>query len=292
MALKMSKIIKEFIKTFRSEILQNDTEHTIFHGCWDWHSSVHGHWALLESAHFVEDKESLELVFNRLTSKNMEEEIRYLRYHPDFEMPYGRAWYLRLMMRLEQITGFGDYKCLAHEVALDLREWIDNSMRDPSISEYKNPSWALIQLHNWGKYFEDKDMVKWVIDKTKENFMSPKVNIDLDREGKGEFFSLWGLQAYLIYTALGAEELSKWLENDYNLDIVENLNTEHHLAINASRAWGLHCAYLATSEQKWKDAYNEHVQAAIDLHPIWKDDRRAYSHWVPQFTLYSILMKN
>jgi hypothetical protein len=292
MTLEMSNIIKEFIKTFRSEILQNDTEHAIFHGCWDWHSSVHGHWALLESAHFVEDKESLELVSNRLTSKNMENEIRYLRDNPDFEMPYGRAWYLRLMMRLEQITKFSDYKCLVQEIALDLREWIDNSMQDPSISEYKNPSWPLIQLHDWGGHFEDDDMVKWVVEKTKENFLTPKLDMDLDREGDGEFFSLWGLQTHLIYTALGAKKLSEWLEDNYNLDVVEDLNTDHHLAINASRAWGFYSAYLATSEQKWKDAYDEHVQASKDLHPVWKDNRRAYSHWVPQFTLYAMLRGN
>jgi len=286
----MENTIKEFIKTFRSETSQKDTEHVIFHGCWDWHSSVHGHWALLESAHLVKDKENLEWVSERLQSKNMEEEIRYLRDHPEFEVPYGRAWYLRLMMRLEQITGFGDYKCLVQEIALDLREWIDNSMRDPSISEYKNPSWALIQLYDWGIHFEDSETVDWVVEKTKENFMSPKINMDLDREGKGEFFSLWGLQAYLIYTALGAEELSKWLEDDYNLSVVEDLNTDHHLAINASRAWGFHCAYLATSEKKWKNAYDEHVQTSIDLHSVWKHDRRAYSHWVPQFILYSLLI--
>ena len=288
----MTLIIKEFIKTFRSETSQKDTEHIIFHGCWDWHSSVHGHWALLESAHLVNDKGNLEWVSERLQSKDMEEEIRYLRDYPEFEMPYGRAWYLRLMMRLEQITGFGDYKCLMQEIALDLREWIEKSRRDPSISEYKNPSWALIQLHDWATHFEDYETVNWVIEKTKENFLEPKVSMDLDRKGKGEFFSLWGLQTYLIYTVLGADKLSKWLEDDYNLSVVKDLNTDHHLAINASRAWGFHCAYLATSEKKWKEAYNRHVQASIDLHSIWKNDRRAYSHWVPQFTLYSILMEN
>ena len=165
-------------------------------------------------------------------------------------------------------------------------------MRDPSISEYKNPSWALIQLHAWATHFEDKETVDWVAEKTRENFLSPKVNMDLDREGKGEFFSLWALQTYLIFTALGAEKLKGWLEKDYNLSVVEDLNTDHHLAINASRAWGFHCAYLATSEKKWKEAYDEHVQASINLHLVWKNDRRAYAHWVPQFTLYSILMDN
>ena len=71
----MEEIVKEFIKTFRNETSQKDTEHVIFHGCWDWHSSVHGHWALLESAHLVKDKENLEWVTERLQSKNMEEEF-------------------------------------------------------------------------------------------------------------------------------------------------------------------------------------------------------------------------
>ena len=201
----MEETLREFIKTFRSEVSQKDTEHVIFHGCWDWHSSVHGHWALLESAHLVNDKENFEWVSRRLQSKDMKEEIQYLGDHPEFEMPYGRAWYLRLMMRFEQITGNENYKSLVQEIALDLREWTDNSMRDPSISEYKNPSWALIQLHEWATHCGESETVNWVIEKTKENFLEPKVSMDLDREGKGEFFSKWGLQTYLIYTALGAE---------------------------------------------------------------------------------------
>ena len=85
----MEETLREFIKTFRSEVSQKDTEHVIFHGCWDWHSSVHGHWPLLESAHLVNDKENFEWVSRRLQSKDMKEEIQYLGDHPEFEMPYG-----------------------------------------------------------------------------------------------------------------------------------------------------------------------------------------------------------
>ena len=71
----MERYIHEIIKTFRYEISQSDTNHPIFHGCWDWHSSVHGHWALLESAHLVQDDDSLQWVLTRLQQKNMLEEI-------------------------------------------------------------------------------------------------------------------------------------------------------------------------------------------------------------------------
>mgnify|MGYP004275482901 CR=1 FL=1 len=31
----------------------------------------------------------------------------------------------------------------------------------------------------------------------------------------------------------------------------------------------------------------DHLKASIALHEAWRDDRYAYRHWVPQFTLYA-----
>ncbi|HCH63120.1 MAG TPA: hypothetical protein DFR83_09965 [Deltaproteobacteria bacterium] len=286
----MNRHIHDFIQTFRSEIAECDTERPIFHGCWDWHSSVHAHWALLESAHLVQDEDSLEWVLNRLQNQSMLEEIQYLQDHPTFEMPYGRAWFLRLMMRLEQITGFDQYTELVQAIADNLHHNLKSSVHSPLISEYQNPSWAFIQLYHWASHVNDKDTMQWIRGTTEEQFLHPKAILDVDREGRGEFFSLWGLQVYLIYTVLGAEVLKHWLEKIPNLEVIQNLKTEHHLAIHASRAWGLYSAYSATSDQVWKEAYDRHLQASIELHPVWKVDRRAYAHWVPQFTLYAILM--
>ena len=286
----MNKHIHEFIQTFRTEIAERDTEHPIFHGCWDWHSSVHAHWALLESAHFVHDEDSLEWVLHRLQHQSMLEEIQYLQDHPTFEMPYGRAWFLRLMIRLEQITGFDQYTELVQLIADNLHHTLQASVHSPLISEYQNPSWAFIQLYAWASHVNDNDTMQWIKDTTEKQFLHPKASLDVDREGRGEFFSLWGVQVYLIYTVLGQEVLKHWLEEASNIDVVQNLKTEHHLAIHASRAWGLYSAYSATSDQKWKEAYDAHVRSAIDLHPVWKANRRAYAHWVPQFTLYAILM--
>ena len=134
----MEKFIREVIQTFRNEISQYDINHPIFHGCWDWHSSVHGHWALLESAHLVQDEGSIQWVLNRLQHPQMLKEIQYLQDHPNFEMPYGRAWFLRLMMRLEQITGFDEYNTMVQDVADNLYENLKTSFHSPKISEYKN----------------------------------------------------------------------------------------------------------------------------------------------------------
>ena len=117
------------------------------------------------------------------------------------------------------------------------------------------------------------------------------MGLELDTK-KGEFFSLWSLQVLLIFSVLGPERLKNWLEPQKIDDIqtVKELLSDHHLSINASRAWGFHALYSATGDEKWQSAYVEHVRAAMELHSEWKDDRSAYSHWVPQFTLYAILI--
>ena len=286
----MVENIHQFIQTFRSEIAERDTDHPIFHGCWDWHSSVHAHWALLESAHLVQDQNSLEWVRHRLQHQSMLKEIQYLHDHPTFEMPYGRAWFLRLVMRLEQITGFNKYTELVQALAENLHQMLKSSVHSPLISEYQNLSWAFVQLYAWAAHVNDNHTMQWIKNTTEEQFLHPKASLDVDREGRGEFFSLWGLQVYLIDTVLGPSVLRHWLEDEYNLEVVDNLKTEHHLAIHASRAWGLYKAYCATNDQIWKEAYDRHLQASIALHTIWKANRRAYAHWVPQFTLYALLM--
>jgi len=239
----------------------------------------------------MDDEESLEWVSERLQSKKMEEEIRYLRDHPDFEMPYGRAWLLRLILRLEELTGNTDHRGATQEVALGLREWLSSSKMGPSIPEYKNPSWALVQLHAWATHSGDQGTIDWINEVTEKYFTGNDLNLQWDTK-KGEFFSLWSLQALLIFSALGPERLKSWLEPQRIDDIqtVTKLLSDHHLSINASRAWGFHALYSATGDEKWQSSYVEHVRAAMELHSEWKDNRSAYSHWVPQFTLYAILI--
>ncbi len=287
----MTEIIKEFIKTFRSELSQKDTEHSVFHGSWDWHSATHSHWALLESAHLMDDEENLEWVLQKLHGKGMKKEFQYLQQNPDFEMPYGRAWLLRLILRLEELTGNTDHRDATQKVALGLRKCLSSSEMKPSIPEYKNPSWALLQLHAWATHSGDQGTINWINEVTEKYFTGNELDPERDTK-KGEFFSLWSLQALLIFSVLGPERLKSWLKPQKidDVQVVKELLSDHHLSINASRAWGFHALYSATGDEKWQSAYVEHVRAAMELHSEWKDNRSAYSHWVPQFTLYAILI--
>jgi len=79
-----------------------------FYGCFDWHSSVHGHWLLVRlvrtfpEANFV--PAAREALQQSLTPQNIAQEAAYLRAEgrASFERPYGLAWLLQLVAELRE----------------------------------------------------------------------------------------------------------------------------------------------------------------------------------------------
>src|ERR1700741_939923 len=79
-----------------------------FYGCFDWHSSVDGHWLLVRlvqtfpEANFV--PAAREALRQSLTPQNIAQEAAYLRAEgrASFERPYGLAWLLQLLAELRE----------------------------------------------------------------------------------------------------------------------------------------------------------------------------------------------
>jgi hypothetical protein len=77
--------------------------HPAFYGCFDWHSSVHGHWMLARLLRRFELPEAdvIRAIFDaHLTPANIAVEAAYVRAHPRFERMYGWAWLLALATEL------------------------------------------------------------------------------------------------------------------------------------------------------------------------------------------------
>ena len=81
--------------------------HPAFYGCFDWHSSVHGHWMLIKILKAYPDcsvaadiRKALAL---NLTKENLLAEKAYfdLKHHKAFERTYGWAWYFKLCAELD-----------------------------------------------------------------------------------------------------------------------------------------------------------------------------------------------
>src|SRR2546430_10271061 len=79
-----------------------------FYGCYDWHSSVHGHWLLVRLVRTFPDasfaKPARDALRKSLTAENLNREAAYLRGagRASFERPYGLAWLLQLCAELRE----------------------------------------------------------------------------------------------------------------------------------------------------------------------------------------------
>jgi len=80
----------------REALVRADTDHIAFHGCIDWHSAVHGTWALTAYTRMTGDTQHAPFISDILTPEKVAAERAFIASLPDFEMPYGRAWFLRL----------------------------------------------------------------------------------------------------------------------------------------------------------------------------------------------------
>src|SRR5262249_21918073 len=77
-----------------------------FYGCYDWHSSVHGHWLLVRllrtfpNAPFA--AQARKALRKSLSAENLKQEAAYIsgEGRTSFERPYGLAWLLQLCAEL------------------------------------------------------------------------------------------------------------------------------------------------------------------------------------------------
>jgi hypothetical protein len=80
--------------------------HPAFYGCFDWHSSVHGHWMLVRVLRLFPDlpeaKEIRSVLGEHLTADNLKAEAEYFARQDakSFERPYGWTWLLKLAEEL------------------------------------------------------------------------------------------------------------------------------------------------------------------------------------------------
>lgn len=77
-----------------------------FYGCFDWHSGVHNHWALVKLlknyATIPEAKQIKEKLEKSFNAENILGELEYFKSHPggEFEFPYGISWLLKVAEEL------------------------------------------------------------------------------------------------------------------------------------------------------------------------------------------------
>ena len=194
-----------------------------FCGCYDWHSSVHGHWLLVRLLRTFPDasfaKAARDALKESLTAENLKAEAAYLRGdgRASFERPYGLAWLLQLCAELREWDDPQAQEMLANlkpleDVAVErLRTWLPKLSHPVRIGEHDQTAFALGLILDYAHGKNDEGVVKLAADSARKFFSADK-NCPLAYEPSGEdFLSPCLGEADVMRRVLTKAEFAKWL---------------------------------------------------------------------------------
>jgi len=269
---------------------RRDTQHPAFKGCVDWHSSVHGVWALVAYERATGNRQYAAIVSSILVPSALALERDHLKQSPQFEMPYGRAWFLRLAIDHHKLTGADDLLPFADEVALSMRDYYRSRTIDRFSEAYRSDSWALINLLDYARHRHLADLEAEVTGRIKTSFVDANPKCSFDRE-RGEFMAVCSNWAALVARVLDKQPYSEWLDKfiaTNGLPVpIDRPEGDHEYGLNFSRAWGLWDMYDKTGRADVIKAYAAHLERGLTPATNWRGSYMAVGHWVAQFGMFA-----
>ena len=295
LAERRVEVAAELAATVRLCVVRKDTGHAAFHGCIDWHSAVHGIWALIAYARMTGDKRDAPLVANALTPVNIAAERQLLRANPAFEMPYGRAWFLRLAREHALVGGDSVLTPMAEDVLASMLAYYGRHPPNPRRGSYASDSWALINMHEYAGRSANAPAVQAIEAWVRAYFAAPEGRCDFALE-TGEFMSICTNWAWLASRVLPGQEFDAWAETFFERSGLPRPVTQptswHHHGLNFSRAWGLSRLYAASGSAPAKEAYLAaylaHFRETYEKPALWRGSYEGVGHWVPQFGMLAL----
>ncbi len=194
-----------------------------FCGCYDWHSSVHGHWLLARLVRTFPDAdfapEARAALKLSLTKENIAQEVAYLKGdgRASFERPYGLAWLLQLAAELREWNDpeakemSATLRPLEEEAVRRLTSWLPKLSHPVRIGEHDQTAFALGLILDYARGTGQEQLAKLATDSAKRFFLADK-NYPLAYEPSGEDFLSPGLgEADVMRRVLPPNEFAKWL---------------------------------------------------------------------------------
>ena len=194
-----------------------------FYGCFDWHSSVHGHWMLARVARAYPDapfsKQAEDALALSLTPENLKREAAYLdgEGRASFERPYGLAWLLQLGAELRE---WDSPQAKAWSIALGpledsavrrLQTWLGKLSYPVRSGEHSNTAFGLGLALDYARVSGRKEFAA-LIERRVRDFYLKDTACPLNYEPSGEdFLSPCLAEADVVRRVLPKPEFAAWL---------------------------------------------------------------------------------
>jgi hypothetical protein len=285
--------------------------HPAFYGCFDWHSSVHGHWALVTLlSEFPEFEKKEEIIFKlktNITRDNVLKEIAYFNdeHNKNYERTYGWAWLLKLDEALREwkhpdaITLHQNLFPLVNLISDKFSGFLDKLKYPIRIGEHSNTAFALSFAYDYAKKY-DLNLASKIKQKANEYYLTD-FGCPLTWEPGGfDFLSPCLQEASLMHKLLPTNDFKKWLEKflpgfqedpKKHLKIAEVTDRSdgklaHLDGLNYSRAWCLYEMGKSLGNLKMIDLGIAHFNFSYN-----KMDSGEYAgaHWLASFAIYALI---
>lgn len=291
--------------------------HPAFYGCFDWHSSVHGHWMLArvlrQFPDLAEAKEIRTVLSENLTANNLKIEAQHFT-HPEaksFERPYGWNWLLKLAQELHDWDDAdarkwsANLKPLEEVIANRYLEYFPKQTYPIRSGVHSNTAFGLSFAHDYSRAVGNKKLQD-LIEERARSYYGKDVDAPARWEPDGaDFLSPSLTESDLMRRVLSQVEFREWfhkylpgaakgdplaLFNPATVADRSDPQIVHLDGLNLSRAWcfrGIIASLPADDPARrvLADAAERHAAAALK-HVASGD--YAGEHWLASFAIYML----
>lgn len=286
--------------------------HPAFYGCFDWHSSVHGHWSLVKLLRDFPDMENRDSIVSKLiqnlSKENIQAEIDYFKREQEYayERMYGWTWLLKLQDELNNWnTAEGKEMAVNLQPLTDLLieryiEFLPKLNYALRVGTHTNSAFGMSFAYDYAIHSENEKLKSSIEENAKRLYLKDE-NCPISWEPDGmDFLSPCLEEVTLMQRILSENEFLQWLEaflpqlkeKDFDLEVGKvSDRTDGHLVhldgLNFSRAWAFY--RLANAFPKTyghlKTVGDKHLEYSL---PSIVDGSYEGEHWLASFALYAL----
>jgi len=288
-------------------------QHPAFYGCFDWHSSVHGHWMLVrvlkEFPKISIRKRILKALKRNITPGNIAGEVAYLeeKGRKSFERTYGWSWLLKLAEELytwKDPAGKKLYRTMMPLTENIVSRYIDFLPRQTypiRTGVHPNTAFGLLFALDYSRTLGHADLEKIIVKRSREYYAND-MNCPDSWEPSGEdFFSPCLMEALLMSRVMNTGSFRTWMRNflpslkssGLLIPAIVSDRTDGKLShldgLNLSRVW---CFSAILKKLAGDNPLRDKLKTAIRLHlktamENIRSGHYAGEHWLGSFAVYA-----
>lgn len=297
------------------DVMPPEKAHPSFYGCYDWHSSVHGHWMLTRLLRLfpsLPEAPQIKKALNaNLSAKNITIEADYFT-RPGaqaFERAYGWAWTLKLAEELHLSTSSeakvwaANLKPLADTLSQRYLDFLPKQVYPIRTGLHPNTAFGLAFALDYANTVGDQKLKELLIARSNDYFGGDTDYPAKLEPGGSDFLSPALAEADLMRRVLPADKFASWFhaylpalpkgepKNLLQIAIVSDRSDPQlgHLdGLNLSRAWCMrHIAAALPAGDEWRAVMEEagHTHAVDALEHVATGHYEG-EHWLGSFAVY------